>query len=241
MDRVVSSYTPTVRALRYARQHGRAAAAADRLLVVAMPTTPGLAEGGRLAHVVEETEKVAQRFHDPVVLMEPDPAFTGCSSGVPTRAAVLAQLRVCGIAHFACHGASNPVDPSKSLLVLHDHEQDPLTVAGLAASSLDQAQLAYLSACRTAAVDTGELIDEAIHLTSAFQLTGFPHVVGTLWEIDDRISVDVADGFYARLTDEGGRIDIERAAGALHGAVRAVRDRIPAVPSLWAAYLHAGA
>ncbi|WP_398861104.1 CHAT domain-containing protein [Streptomyces noursei] len=64
---------------------------------------------------------------------------------------------------------------------------------------LDQAQLAYLSACRTAAIDTENPIDEAIYLTSAFQLAGFPHVVGILWEIDDQIDVTITDAFYTHL------------------------------------------
>lgn len=65
------------------------------------------------------------------------------------KANVLALLPSCQIAHFACHGRSDPADPSRSLLLLHDHESDPLTVASLVPVKLDQAQLAYLSACRT--------------------------------------------------------------------------------------------
>jgi CHAT domain len=84
------------------------------------------------------------------------------------------------------------------------------------------------------------LADEAIHLTSAFQLAGFPHVIGTLWPIADRIAVAVASDFYDNLRI-GGTLDAGRAAHALHRSVRAVRDTIPATPSLWAAYLHAGA
>ncbi|MCX4791748.1 MULTISPECIES: CHAT domain-containing protein [unclassified Streptomyces] len=165
------------------------------------------------------------------------------------RPTVLDHLPHCPIAHFACHGASHPTDPSQSLLLLHDHQSDPLTVASLAPVRLDHAQLAYLSACRTAAIDTANLADEAIHLTSAFQLAGFPHVVGTLWEIDDQIAVTVADTFYTHLRTPDGTIDTSRAARALHQAVRGVRDGhdLPGqldrtrTPFLWAAYLHAGA
>ena len=112
---------------------------------------------------------------------------------------MLAQLPGCAIAHFACHGASDPADPSQSLLLLHDHDSDPLTVASLAPINLDHAQLAYLSACSTALTGDAELIDEAIHLTTAFQLAGFPHVIGTLWEINDAIAVTIADTFYTAL------------------------------------------
>jgi CHAT domain-containing protein len=145
------------------------------------------------------------------------------------RAEVLAQLSSCRIAHFACHGDSDPADPSRSHLRL----DVPLTVADLHAVRLDNVGLAYLSACRTAATGAGALADEAIHLTSAFRLAGFRQVVGTLWEIQDDVAARVAAGFYRDL----GRLG---AARALHETVRAVRDEFPGTPSLWAAYLHAG-
>ncbi|MER7181270.1 CHAT domain-containing protein [Streptomyces hyaluromycini] len=107
---------------------------------------------------------------------------------MPTKANVLARLPDCSIAHFACHGDSHPTDSSQSLPLLHDYESAPLTVAGLAAVDLDQAQLAYPSACHTAVSATPALFDETIHLTSAFQLAGFPHVVGTLWTLVDSIA-----------------------------------------------------
>jgi len=179
-----------------------------------------------------------------VILSEPDtivgrPLSNSC--GVPTKASVLRHLPGCPVAHFACHGASHPSDPSRSLLLLHDHDRDPLTVASLAPVNLDEAQLAFLSACRTAFTGTAELIDEAIHLTTAFQLAGFPHVIGTLWEINDKLAVDVADTFYTSLHTSSGTLDTSQAARSLHYAVRALRDKFPQTPSLWAAYLHAGA
>jgi hypothetical protein len=235
MDRVISSYTPTVRALGYARERSTASAAAERALIVAMPTTPGL--NSPLRHVADEAKLVHSRLPGSTLLIE-DP--TTSSERTPTKAAVLARLSDCAIAHFACHGSSHPVDPSRSLLLLHDHATDPLTVASLAPIRLDKARLAYLSACRTAFNPSPYLIDEAIHLTTAFQLAGYPQVVGTLWEIDDALAVRVADTFYTALTMNY-TIDTRHAAQALHHAVRAIRDELPATPSLWAAYLHAGA
>ncbi|MFF2644959.1 tetratricopeptide repeat protein [Streptomyces niveus] len=255
MDRVISSHTPTVRALRYARQYTREHTphpdTPSQGLIVAMPTTPGLPHHGRLNHVSAEAEVLRRHLPNTVLLREPDPDGPPATSppSRPTKAAVLDHLPHCPIAHFACHGASHPTDPSQSLLLLHDHQSDPLTVASLTPVRLDHAQLAYLSACNTAAIDTANLADEAIHLTSAFQLAGFPHVVGTLWEIDDQIAVTVADTFYTHLRTPDGTIDTSRAARALHQAVRSVRDGhdLPGrlnrtrTPYLWAAYLHAGA
>ncbi|WP_328665268.1 CHAT domain-containing protein [Streptomyces sp. NBC_00322] len=238
MDRVISSYTPTVRALRYAR---RPAASTEQTeaLIVAMPTTP---QAPPLPNVRAEARMLQQRLSNHVLLME-DPSTTP-SETTPTTVNVRAALSRCAIAHFACHGSVHPSDPSLSKLLLHDPE-DPLTVSSLASVRLESARLAYLSACRTAAVVADELIDESIHLTSAFQLAGFRHVVGTLWTINDLISVDVATSFYARATTDSGAFAADHAdhdvALHLHDAVLAVRDKHASRPSLWASYIHSGA
>jgi len=255
LDRAVSSYTPTVRALRRSRSGGDAGTADAGALVVAMPTTPGAEP---LPNAEAEAELLRALLPEALVLVEPG------------RDEVLAALSGRAIAHFACHGVSDAFDPSRSGLLLHDHETAALTVAALAAADLAAADLAYLSACATAnmnvvtlgtvelAPETRDalpdlaasitrinrntrLVDEAIHLTSAFQLAGFRHVVGTLWEISDAVSVEVTDAFYTALRTESGDLATGRSAEALHDAVRALRDRLPRTPSLWAAYLHAGA
>ncbi|MGV9918351.1 CHAT domain-containing protein [Streptomyces cellulosae] len=245
MDRVVSSYTTTIRALHHARRHHTSKPSVSRSLIVAMPTTPGVR--GRLYHVSEEAALLCGLLPRPTLLIEPDAAADGTTSPAsetrPTKARVLENLSDCGIVHFACHGAHDPTDPSKSLLLLHDHEHDPLSVTNLAEMRLESAQLAYLSACRTAFMDSVELIDEAIHLTSAFQLAGFPHVIGTLWEINDEVALRVAADFYTELGISGNRhggLAMDAAAHALHHTMRAVRDGYPKVPYLWAAHLHAG-
>ncbi len=83
------------------------------------------------------------------------------------------ELTGAGIAHFACHAASRSDDPSNSQIYLHDHHDRPFTVATLFPARLQPAQLAFLSACQTARGENLDLLDEAIHLTSAFQLAGF--------------------------------------------------------------------
>ncbi|MEU6481069.1 CHAT domain-containing protein [Streptomyces sp. NPDC047017] len=241
LDRAISSYTPTVRALRHAR--GRRPRPTGQSLIVAMPTTPGHSP---LRHVAEEARRIRALLHCPVQLTEPATNPEGAprpgSVGTPTTAAVLARLPQCAIAHFACHGASDRTDPSRSRLLLHDHATTPLTVSELAQVDLAHAQLAYLSACNTADPGSLDLLDESIHLTSAFQLAGFPHVVGTLWPINDRLAAEIAESFYTHLAPgQPGNPDPAQAAAALHHTIRAVRDRYPATPSLWAAYLHAGA
>jgi tetratricopeptide (TPR) repeat protein len=240
IDRVVSSYTPTVRALRYARRHIAALPAPANALIVAMPTTPG---HNPLPQVHAEVTMLQGRLprHDLLInKLSPQEDPNVVYESAPTKANVLARLADCSIAHFACHGTSDPTDPSRSRLLLY-HTMDPLTVASLAPVRLEQAKLAYLSACRTAFNNVDGLIDEAIHLATAFQLAGFRHVVGTLWEIGDRLAVYIADAFYTALQTESGDIDTSRAAYALHHAMRSAREMLPAPLSRWAAYIHAGA
>ena len=241
MDLVVSSYTPTIRALRYARQHASDAGSPGRSLIVGMPTTPGLTDGGRLLNVPAEIAQLRSLLPHPVVLTEPSGPHGTELSTTPTRANVFRHLPGSSIVHFACHGASHPGDPSRSLLVLHDYDSVPLTVASLAGIQHDQLQLVYLSACRTAYTGKAELIDEALHMASAFQLAGARHVIGTLWELNDALAVDIAVDFYRGLRTEPGIMDTGQAPYALHSAVRAARDTYFDVPSLWAGYLHSGA
>jgi CHAT domain-containing protein len=178
------------------------------------------------------------------LLMQPpypdgiDPATV---AGPPTMAEVLARLPGSAIAHFACHGMTDPADPSQSGLLLAGHQAAPLTVASLAPVRLDAARLAYLSACSTALNEATELADESIHLTSAFQLAGFPHVVGTLWEVDEYVADVIAKEFYSRLAAGTAVVDLGRTAETLHHIVRELRDDEPHAPFTWAAYLHAGA
>ncbi|MFI5590016.1 CHAT domain-containing protein [Amycolatopsis sp. NPDC051758] len=212
-----------------------------------MPTTPGLPDA-RLPLVSSEIAVVRRYFPDHIELCESgrtsedaDAEDLNAECRVPTRAAVLAHLPTHPVVHFACHGVTDLTDPSLSRLILHDHIENPLSVASLAPLALDQVQLAYLSACQTAAIHTPQLVDEAIHLASAFNLAGYPHVIGTLWEISDRRAVAIAEAFYAGLRRADGSLEFERAASALHHAVRNVSRRRPWAPSLWAGYLHTGA
>jgi CHAT domain-containing protein len=154
---------------------------------------------------------------------------------MPTKDTVLGLLATCSIAHFACHGVSDATDPSHSRLLLHDHQSAPLTVAALAPVRLDHAQLACLSACETTLTAHTQLLDEAIHLASAFQLAGYPHLIRTLWAINDHRAVEIADAFYAALTTGAGSnpvLEVSLAAEALHRAIRTVRQALPATSTL---------
>ncbi|MFJ9854708.1 CHAT domain-containing protein [Streptomyces sp. NPDC101150] len=111
MDSVVSSYTPTVRALSHARaQHTRRKAPSGesgppRVLAVAMPHTPGARD---LPGTHTEYQHLARLF----------PAVEGLVGEEATRQAVLSQLATHPWAHFACHSGTDPDDPYRSHLLV---------------------------------------------------------------------------------------------------------------------------
>ena len=188
-----------------------------------MPHTPGASD---LPGAQAEAAGLQRRFPGQVTVL------TGPQA---THDAVLAALPAARWAHFACHGSSDLTNPSASRLLLADHQQRPLTVVDVARLRLDDAGLAFLSACSTARPG-GRLADEAIHLASAFQLAGYRQVIATLWPIGDQHAVDVAADIYTTLTTTAGD-----AAGAAHAATRRFRRRWPDTPSVWASHIHSGA
>jgi tetratricopeptide (TPR) repeat protein len=233
IDRVVSSYIPTIRSLSYAQRPRAAPAeaepgaaaglkATDRVLVVAMPRTP---EADDLPGAGWEAAVISGRLPGQVTVL---------ADAAATYETVLAALPGARWAHFACHGFSSLADPSASRLLLTDHRQRPLTVADVARQRLGDAELACLSACSTAQPG-GRLTDEAIHLAAAFQLAGYRQVIGTLWPIGDRHAVEITADLYGTLPATGD------AASAVHATVRRMRRRWAGLPSVWASHIQVGA
>jgi tetratricopeptide (TPR) repeat protein len=222
LDRVVSSYTPTIRALRHPQAGSVVSVPGDgQLVVVAMPRTAGMLD---LPATRAEADLLAARFPGVQPLVGDD----------ARRGAVLDALPAARWVHVACHATNNLVQPSRSGVMLRD---GLLSVADIARLHVPEAELAYLSACGTAGHDV-RLVDESIHVSSAFRLAGFPHVIATLWPIDDATAVAVADTTYARLA---GPTPDANPARALH---RAVLERRAAHaghhPVRWAAHIHSG-
>ncbi|PWR12443.1 hypothetical protein DKT68_03175 [Micromonospora acroterricola] len=223
LDRVVSSYTASLRALAYARRGVPARPEpVDSALVVGMPQTPGLSD---LPGVTREEEIV--RRHLPRVRALLGPAAT--------PAAVLAALPDQPVAHLSCHGTQDLRAPAWGRLALAG---GPLHVRDLWRPAGSPAALAVLSACETVRGGAA-LPDEALTLGTAFQLAGFRHVIGALWSISDALTVRLCDDLYDGLAVPGG-IAPDRAAIALHRAVRRLRAVLPDRPDTWAGYAHLG-
>ena len=222
LDRVVSSYITTVRRLAYARTH----ASPDNggAVIVAVPDAP---DTSPLPGVTVEATTLTGLLPDALVLAD------------PTRNTVLAALPSHTVAHFACHSHADWNDPASSRLILRDHHAAPLTVADVSALRLG-GDLAYLSACDTT-VTSPRLADEAVHITGAFHLAGYQHVIGTLWPISDAAAGDITKDFYDNITADGKTPpQTSRSAQALHHAIRRLRARYPQAPTLWAAHTHTG-
>jgi CHAT domain-containing protein len=122
-------------------------------------------------------------------------------------------------------------------LLLHDHADHPLTVRDISRLKTGRAELAYLSACDTARGPV-KLADEAIHITGAFHMAGYKHVIGTLWNVADDIAADVARSVYQGLT--ASQPDAGQTALALHQAVRRIREDYLDRAVFWAAHVHVG-
>ncbi|KAG5806095.1 hypothetical protein H9Q74_006025 [Fusarium xylarioides] len=211
MDRVLSSYSPSLKALIHGRRQREIATGPSHALMIDVEHTNG---HPRLPQARAEIKVVGEICESMAIRPV---------SGGQSKQDMLSCLRNCKIFHFAGHGYTNGDDPSKSHLCLSD-TSDPLTVGDILKLNLHEKFpfLAYLSACSTGRVQDDKFIDESIHLISAFQLAGFRHVIGTLWKVRDKHCVDVARVTYEAIR-EGGMTDDSVCRG-LHKATRMLRD-----------------
>ncbi|KAI9858370.1 MAG: hypothetical protein M1813_007474 [Trichoglossum hirsutum] len=79
---------------------------------------------------------------------------------------ILEHLITCMIFHFDSCGKSDPLEPSRSSLLLEDWKDNPLTVRDLREHRLQENSpfLGNLSVCSTGTNEADKLADEAIHL-----------------------------------------------------------------------------
>ncbi|GLZ29828.1 hypothetical protein Lesp02_20180 [Lentzea sp. NBRC 105346] len=215
LDRVVSSYTPTVRALVDARNRKHNGKPKSPL-VVAVGNAPG---ADPLPNARPEANVVRKAFPGARVLANREAG----------RDRVVTQLRGSAWVHFACHARMDLDSPSRGRLLLADGE---LTVLDVSALDLPKAELAFLSACETA--HPGALFDEVITLASAFRLAGFAHVIATLWPVRDRVAPAYAADVYRLLANR------KSPAQAVHRATLNAREKYPNLPVLWAGHVHVG-
>jgi CHAT domain-containing protein len=161
-------------------------------------------------------------------------------------------MEAANIVHLACHGIQDANDATESGFCLGDGR---LTIARLMELKLDNAFLAFLSACETAKGDK-EQPDQAMHLAAAMLFSGFKSVVATMWYVDresrrseclltmtrairDDDGPKVAKWFYEELFAKE-VVDGDSVAYALDTAVGKLRAS-GVSPERWAPFIHMGA
>ncbi|KAI9433916.1 CHAT domain-containing protein [Lactarius indigo] len=205
LDLYICSYTPTLSALIQSRNRNFSSRSSDRpsLLLVAQPDPTIPTVGGEI--------KVVQSL---------DTKVTSLLSEAATPATVVDGFRHHQFVHFACHGTLEPNKPFEAGFEFHGGER--LTILDIVRSDLPTAEFAFLSACHTAEVTEGSIVDEGLHLAAAVQYCGFRSVVGTMWAMADVDGEELAKHFYKALftTSEGdqGVPYHERSAQALQFA-----------------------
>ncbi|KAI2464029.1 CHAT domain-containing protein [Annulohypoxylon bovei var. microspora] len=223
MDHVLSSYSFSLGAFVLGHEwkpKSTFAVPEQRMLLVGMDKTPGLKDLPFAAAEIDRLARIGDgMFHDVFPLIK------------PRKGVVLDKLSECEIFHFAGHGVSNPLRPLSSGLVLQDGY---LTISDMMAHRIEERDpplLAFLSACLTGANDFEHLIDEGVHLISAFHLIGFQHVIGTLWQVQDETCAKIAESVYAALSEfintaglNEDKDDGEVICEGLHSAVLALRN-----------------
>jgi CHAT domain-containing protein len=239
IDRVISSYTPTIQVAMYARERRSNVTElkVQSILLVGMSDPPDQAK----LPFVDEELKLIQHLIPPTI--------NSVVPGTPTRQIILAEIESHQIVHLSCHGHPE-TDLSQSTLLLEDWKTSPLTVADLTSLKLQKPQFAFLSACHTANTLDPTLLDESLNLTSAVSLAGFPSVVGTLWQVMDQEAAWISRDVYAWMLDGKDKFDIGRSAEGLHLAVRRLKDKTrtllghkrlaPHDPIVWAPFIHVG-
>ncbi|KAN0141123.1 CHAT domain containing protein [Lactarius tabidus] len=226
LDLYICSYTPSLSALIQSRGRDSDLRSADRpsVLLVAQtdPTLPTV--GGEI--------QVVQTL---------DTEVTSLISEAAAPAAVLDGFHHHRFVHIACHGTLEAEKPFEAGFELHGGER--LTLLEIVRADLPTAEFAFLSACHTAEVTEGSIIDEGLHLAAAVQFSGFRSVVGTMWAMVNEDGRDLAENFYKVLflNSRRGIPYHKRSAKAPRFAVKKLRKRRRITVERWVNFVHYGA
>jgi CHAT domain-containing protein len=231
-DFAVSSYTTTLSALitDSGRQTKCDPKLRQKVLIVTQPATPGFT----LLPGTEEEAKVIQKYTSP----EDSRHLTHDQATVDT---VKNEMCKHGIVHLACHGIQDSTNPLDSAFALYDGK---LKFHDLMSLSLDNAELAFLSACQTAAGDE-KLPEEVVHLAAGMLVVGYPSVIATMWSIGDKDAPIVADKVYESLLGRHDepmtRNSTQSAAYALHTAIKHLKKEVGEMNFVkWVPFVHYG-
>ncbi|KAF7179729.1 hypothetical protein CNMCM7691_008779 [Aspergillus felis] len=229
MDHVVSSYVPSLRILQHARARQRQLRQLEQPRTLFIGAAKVVGHDDLSASVSADRQVIHQHYPNTDVLLS------------PSAEEALANMQLANICHCTCHGEMDPKDPSNGRLILGSDPPDFLTIKTLSSHSLANMHLIYLAACSTAENGAEELLTEVVHLASAFQLVGVPHVIATLWPSLATSSSPVVKRFYshfAHLKDSG--LHTIGFGLALHRSVAELRRDWRNDPLAWAPFVHFG-
>lgn len=218
----VLAYLPSAGDLARPRARG----ASEPSLLALAPQRSGL------EHAQKEVRSISRFFPESHVLLEGPRA---------TEASFKAKSQSFSVLHLATHGYFNKLNPLLSALELEPggREDGRLEVHEVLDLRLT-ADLITLSACETA-LGSGYFAevpagDDLVGLTRAFLFAGSASVLASLWEVNDRSTMELMEIFYRHL-QEGNR------AAALATAQREVLGSGGryAHPYFWAPFALVGA
>jgi CHAT domain-containing protein len=224
--RVVSSYTSTLGALL--RANSPLPSAEARITAIGLAETPNHNALPNVSTEIQLIQKHALASGSPLHVLE------GPEATVET---VLAALTKSNCVHFACHGRQDLYNPLDSALLLYDK---PLKLSTIASNRLDQANFAFLSACRSAS-GSDQAPDEAMHIAAALQFVGFRSIIASMWGISDESGPAVADKVYGHLlpSESSTNLNSSGAALALNKATGHIRKQKYGLYQ-WVPFIHMG-
>ncbi|KAF5639370.1 TPR domain protein [Fusarium sp. NRRL 52700] len=237
LDNVISSYIPSITSLTEARASMISSGDNGEKATVTIVTMPRNSDGCQPPDPTEVLRITEETLGDTVRVV---------NLSEPSPEKVLENLRRSHVIHFACHWYSDPLNPSQSYLQVRrglppDVGEGKLTVELISSNTtLDKAQVAFLSLYPPAEGDAKQSTDGGLGIISAFQLAGFKHVVASPSNTDGASHVHFTKSFYQAMKENGlGENTDWLVAKALHDALRSARDH-DADPRWWAPYIHSG-
>ncbi|VDB87776.1 unnamed protein product [Peniophora sp. CBMAI 1063] len=229
---VVSSYTPSLTALKRCAEGAGKHLNRPSLLLVTQPNTPGLS---RLPGTEAEARVLRGALEDERI------ESSALDHASATVTAVRDGMKQHTWVHLACHGSQNRKDATQSAFHLY---RGRLTLAALMGTVADKAELAFLSACQTASGDINTP-EESAHLAAGMLAVGYKGVVATMWSIMDQDAPVVVKAYYKRLLAVRGSGKLGKgetgAAYALHEATKALREKVGEDKfTRWVPFVHFG-
>ena len=234
-DVVISSYTPTIRALIDRVKNPREVdGKKSGLFMISQPDTPYQSPIPGTTAEVRAIEEFMKGYKSNDTLR-----IHCLESAAATVNKAIMNMERYNCIHFACHASQNISDPLKSGFALYDGLLD---LASINRKQLVGADLAFLSACQTSTGDEN-LSEEAVHLAAGMLAAGYRGVVATMWSISDEYAPGIAQEFYSSLMEGQDGLNSDQAASALHCAVQKLRKMVGDSERdllVWVPYVHFG-